>query len=606
WPELDALLRDEAAWDTQVERFLTWQQLWRSQGVLPMLHRLLHEQGLAQRLLQQGAAGERALTNVLHLGELLQAASSSLQGEGALLRHLEAQLRRPAANAETAQLRLESDAELVQVVTLHKSKGLQYPLVFLPFLSSYRAETQASSRPDAERLAEDVRLLYVALTRAQRALWLGVAQVSGDVEGKKPEVKSALSKLLARSTPDDLAQRLATWGCADIAVQTAPAASDMIYAPALPVKVPQGALPAQRVLRRNWWSASFSALTRDLQEAVGVGSDRDQRVADAQLDSAVTEVLQPATPAVSELFVPEVQFNAFPAGSSYGTLLHDLLEWQAEHGWPAAQTADALDANLRSAWASQLSRASQRAALTPEQQALLESWVAQILMTNWPLALMNQARTAINNVKEQAVIPGYDPVSMNLKPWIADQVRNDNLLSCSRVASTLWQLGSLKPGCYWSEMGFTLPVQRLGSAWLDQRISQQVWPGQPRAALQPRTLEGLLTGFMDLVFECAGRYYVLDYKSNRLSDYAPATLQAAMLAHRYDVQAVLYVLALHRLLKSRLADYNFDRHLGGALYWFVRGVDQSGAGLLAITPPRALIDVLDAALSQPALAGSST
>jgi exodeoxyribonuclease V beta subunit len=259
WPELDALLRDEAAWDAQVERFLLWQQLWRSQGVLPMLHRLLHGQALAQRLLAQGAPGERALTNVLHLGELLQAASTSLQGEGALLRHLETQLRRPTASADTAQLRLESDAELVQVVTLHKSKGLEYPLVFLPFVSNFRAEAKASPRPDAERLAEDIRLLYVALTRAQRALWLGVAQVSGDVEGSKPQAKSAVSVLLGRTAPDDLAQRLAAWACHDIAVQAAPAASDAAYAPALEPKPPQAALVAQRVLRRQWWSASFSA-----------------------------------------------------------------------------------------------------------------------------------------------------------------------------------------------------------------------------------------------------------------------------------------------------------------------------------------------------------
>jgi len=149
-------------------------------------------------------------------------------------------------------------------------------------------------------------------------------------------------------------------------------------------------------------------------------------------------------------------------------------------------------------------------------------------------------------------------------------------------------------------MGFTLPVQRLGSAWLDQNISRSVWPDMPRAALQSRTLEGLLTGFMDLVFEVQGRYHVLDYKSNRLPDYAPATLKAAMLAHRYDVQAVLYVLALHRLLTSRLPDYDFDQHMGGAVYWFVRGVDQPGTGMLALNPPRALIEALDAALAKPA------
>ncbi len=568
WPELDALLSDEVAWDAQVERFLGWQQLWRTQGVLPMLHRVLHDQALAQRLLAQGAVGERALTNVLHLGELLQTASTTLQGEGALLRYLQLQMRRPAARAEAAQLRLESDAELVQVVTLHKAKGLQYPLVFLPFLSNYSAEKKDSERPETERLAEDIRLVYVALTRAQRALWLGVAQLGGDVDGDKPTVQSALSQLLGRSRPDDLVQRLATWACADIAVQTAPPASDRVYLPTLCPKALQGARVAQRVLRRHWWSASFSALTRDLDAAASLAGPRDDRVADAQLDSQDVPLLPPeSTVGGPDLLLPELRFNAFPAGARYGTLLHDLLQWQAEHGWPAAQAADPTDAadaavpvaaqaaSVCSAWSAQLTRASQRLALAPEQQALLSRWVSQIITTNWPLALTNKGHVAI-------------------------------------------YLGAFEVRAYWPEMGFTLPVRHLGSAWLDQRICQAVWPAMPRAALQPRTLEGLLTGFMDLVFEHQGRYYVLDYKSNRLPDYAPTTLQAAMLAHRYDVQAVLYLLALHRLLKSRLPGYDLAQHLGGALYWFVRGVDQPGGGLLALNPPHQLIHALDAALSQ--------
>lgn len=561
WPELDAMLSDEDAWDAQVEQFLQWQQVWRNQGVLPMLHRLLHDQKLASRLLGLGAPGERALTNVLHLGELLQAASTSLQGEGALLRHLEAQLRRPSASAETAPLRLESDAHLVQVVTLHKSKGLEYPLVFLPFMSNYRAEKKSSSRDDEERLAEDIRLFYVAVTRAQRALWLGAAQVSGDVDGKKPVPKSALSVLLGRTAPDDLAQRLAAWAGPDIEVQTAPDASAAMYEPVSTDITPQGARVAQRVLRRNWWSASFSALTRDLKAVTtGLGSERDDRVADAQLDSVAVDELAAEAAAPLELFVPDIAFNAFPAGASYGTLLHDLLQWQAEHGWPAGHAAlESGSAAIQfetahSGWATQLARACQRAGLDAGQGGLLDAWVTQIAMTNWPLALINKRHVAIN-------------------------------------------LSTLGAADYWPEMGFTLPVHRMGSAWLDQNISQSVWPDVPRAALQPRMLEGLLTGFMDLVFEVQGRYYVLDYKSNRLPDYASATLRAAMLDHRYDVQAVLYVLALHRLLKSRLANYEYDQHIGGALYWFVRGVDQPGSGMLALNPPRPLIEALDAALA---------
>ena len=103
---------------------------------------------------------------------------------------------------------------------------------------------------------------------------------------------------------------------------------------------------------------------------------------------------------------------------------------------------------------------------------------------------------------------------------------------------------------------------------------------------------------MDLVFEHEGRYYVLDYKSNKLPGYGPAELEAAMLAHRYEVQATLYLLALHRLLKARLPDYDYDRHVGGALYLFLRGIDQPGAGLHRLQAPRALIEALDQAFAE--------
>ncbi len=210
---------------------------------------------------------------------------------------------------------------------------------------------------------------------------------------------------------------------------------------------------------------------------------------------------------------------------------------------------------MQAAWLKQLERASQRAALDEAQTCLLTEWVCQICKQNWPLALMNKAQAAINLI-------------------------------------------SLKPSDCWPEMGFTLPVQRLESVWLDQRICQAVWPGWPREALKPRTLQGLLTGLMDLVCVIEGKYYVLDYKSNLLPDYLPSTLNQAMRQHRYDVQAVLYVLALHRLLKSRMPhSYDFDQHMGGALYWFVRGVDQPGMGMLSVPTPRALIEALDAQLS---------
>jgi exodeoxyribonuclease V beta subunit len=114
----------------------------------------------------------------------------------------------------------------------------------------------------------------------------------------------------------------------------------------------------------------------------------------------------------------------------------------------------------------------------------------------------------------------------------------------------------------------------------------------------------MLTGFMDLVLLQQGRYYVLDYKSNRLPDYSPSSLRQAMLTHRYDVQAALYVLALHRLLRARLGSgYDYEQHMGGALYLFLRGIGQPGAGLLQLQAPRALIEAMDQAFGATAQRG---
>lgn len=548
WSDLENLFQDEVAWDDLSERFHDWQKIWQRQGFLPMLHQLLHEQSIPARLLNQGDAantqGERQLTNLLHLGDLLQTASLGLQGEGALLRYLEDQLRAPQASGDTAQLRLESDADLVQVVTLHKAKGLQYPLVFLPFVSNYRVAD--SGQDDALRLAEDIRLLYVALTRAEQAVWVGIAPTRGDVDGKTPKVKSAVSALLGRQAPGDLAQCLSTWASEHIVVQNAPEPDDTAYTPEATAKTWKPALTPQRQLSSRWWTASFSALTRNVAHsapALTPGSELDERLGDAQIDSAIHNDSDPAQP---ELLPPP--FNAFKAGSHYGTLLHDLLEWQAQKGWPAAQETP--PSVVAAEWQNLLTRKAQGLKLDASECTLLTAWVQAIVTTPLPMG-----------------------------------------------TSSALVLGTMNADQHWAEMAFSLQVSALGSAQLDRLIGQYVLPGQPRQAMQARQLEGMLTGFMDLVLAFEGRYYVLDYKSNKLPGYDPVQLQQAILAHRYDVQYTLYLLALHRLLKSRLPGYDYDLHVGGAMYLFLRGIDQHGAGLYLDRPPKALIEALDLAFS---------
>lgn len=183
--DIDALNNDEAAWDAVVEEFVHYRERWQKRGVMAMVRELMAKRHLAENMLAT-AGGERRLTDILHISELLQEAGTQLESEHALVRWLAQQIADPNSNASSQQMRLESDKHLVQIVTIHKSKGLEYPLVWLPFIANYRVQDQAFYHDresfdavldlskaessvelaEAERLAEDLRLLYVALTRS--------------------------------------------------------------------------------------------------------------------------------------------------------------------------------------------------------------------------------------------------------------------------------------------------------------------------------------------------------------------------------------------------------------------------------------------------------
>ncbi len=175
--ELDQLGDNEAAWDEWVTHFRSWRDTWQQQGVQAMLYRLMHEQGINQYW-QHHPEGERKLTNLLHLAEVLQQASLEREGRIALIRWLAMHISQPqVSTAQEHLVRLESDAACITIITIHKSKGLEYPLVFLPFAMTLGMNKHQVSDPQERELdwQESIRLLYVALTRASHGLWLGVA-----------------------------------------------------------------------------------------------------------------------------------------------------------------------------------------------------------------------------------------------------------------------------------------------------------------------------------------------------------------------------------------------------------------------------------------------
>ena len=563
-PQLQAFLQDDTLADALAESCHRWLVQWQQQGVLPMIYSWLHEQGVAQRLLQ-APVGERRLTNLLHLGELLQNASQGLQGPAALLQHLADNIQDSSDSPEAQKMRLETDDQCVQIVTYHKSKGLEYPLVFVPFLGSFKRPASEKSKKPAEdededseepditesNEHEDMRLLYVARTRAKRGLWLGLASTQSSLSLKskdKPLRLSAVSRLLQRENHEDLWGQLnKLWGtCPHITIAPLPEAHGEHYQAPVLASVPQAALTPTRSAHRRWWTASFSSLTRGLE----AGTPHEEALLDADMD---------AFPSASPEHISIHQVSAwqtFPAGARYGSLLHDLLEWQAQQGWPLAQTKPADWQQL--AWQQLVQRKSDWLQLPPDAQAMLNPWLQATLRT--PLPLLDAQH--------------HKPLAQALS------------------------LQSLQAAQAWPEMEFSISAGRVSSAELDRLIRQHVFPGEQRPALLPQVMQGMLTGFMDLVFEHEGRYWVMDYKSNKLPDYQAPQLRQAVLDKRYDVQYVLYILALHRLLKSRLPDYHFETHIGGAVYVFMRGINDTNAGVHALRPAFALIDQLDQLFAQ--------
>ncbi len=548
--EIDAINTDELRWDDFAGQFVEFHDIWLQQGVLPMIQHVLHHFSIPARLLTL-PQGERELTDLLHLAELLQQHAQQVEGCHGLLRYLaehinKAQENGSSVDAAEQQVRLESDAELIQVVTIHKSKGLQYPLVFLPFVSKGRDESRMKfpqryhdangnlalcfDKEDAakaqvleESFAEEIRKLYVAVTRAQFATYVGVA-------GYKTLAKTAWHYLFNAQE-----EAASTEGyCLD--------GYSVAFTPELPAEPTcyQGPPQEQQELEvrhlpdgfafTSWWMASYSALR------YGEWLATDDAAAE-NLQEALHDVPpdEPAQPKLGTI-------HSFKRGAEAGTFLHNLLEAAADEGF--AYLAN--DAGACQAWLTEQVRH-----VTDEsEQQTLQQWLPSYLQSAFELD------------------DGTPPV----------------------------KLAELNH--YQAEPEFWFPTHQVQATAIDQLVCQYVLPERSRPKLLERTLNGMLKGFIDLVFEWQGKYYVADYKSNYLGPDAGAYTHAAMehkiLESRYDLQFVIYTLALHKLLKARLGDaYDYDAHVGGSLYLFLRGAEAETAGAYFHRPARALIEALE-------------
>lgn len=552
---------DQQQWDAEREAAERYHQLWQQQGFMRVFRAWLDEQAVAERLLAR-VDGERRLTNLLHLGELLQAESLLRPGLEPLLAWLNAQ-RSSEGAGEEALLRLESDAERVQIVTIHTSKGLEYPLVFCPFLwdgkllgknrDSARCH-DADGQPlldlgsDAlednlerarqEVFAEQLRLAYVALTRARDRLWLHWGPVNLCKPKKDGSLadeglhSSALAWLLqgrelqGAEPLTELGNHLAdlNGGSLRLAIERLVQESGGRMA-CLPLEQREASAQGPG---RAAPPSQLSQLNRSLHSAWRIGSFTGL-AAGMHMEAPDRDAL--VIPSAGE---PGSGFFAFPRGARAGTCLHAILEdWARGKGELPELVEPALQAyGLPLEWSD--------------------------------IALVHLQKVLVTDLDGAGLT-----------------------------------LATLQPARRLPELGFTFPVRELDVARLRTLLTDPAnglaEPLREAAArLEFDSLKGFLKGFIDLTFEHEGRWYIADYKSNWLGPdagyYGGERLLQALAGEHYYLQYLIYLVALRRFLRQRLADFR-DEQLGGAFYLFLRGMPE--AGVYFARPDEALLDALD-------------
>lgn len=556
--KLIALQHDEHQWQQLKISFEKLRNEWQYKGFISMALQLMHQHfHLVGDDNSPDNNLDRALTNLLHLFELLQSASQRHRQPQELLFWFEQQSQIDNPEVE-AELRLESDENLIRIITQHGSKGMEYPVVFVPYATRHKdplkfgnrnvsliefhdehgtlqhsldGNEAAKASMAAEAYAEAIRLLYVAVTRAEKRCYI----LSSAFEhfDKSPLGKSlkwtadtdipAQLMQLAQDNPNEIALEVLDNynvsneldnSCNDSDV------NELISNKVANFKTESRASVAKfkGKIERDWWLSSFSALSKNLRHDGVSSPDRDTQIqVSAEEQSSHKAMLNTE---------PELRFT-LTKGAQTGNLLHDILEhtdfsapnWQKSCHWPLLKYGES---NL---------------AVQGNGEVLLIQWLEEIL------------RTPLNN--EQLSLAELDHY---------DTLR---------------------------ETEFYYPMQSASSRTLIKLLTEHRnhFCNTPASQYKSRShvhlpsyqqLKGMMHGFIDLIFQADGKYYVCDYKSTHLgeqySDYNHYAMRENIEKNHYDLQYLIYSLALHRHLKYTLADYDPEQHFGGVYYLYLRGM----------------------------------
>ncbi|MBN2041826.1 MAG: exodeoxyribonuclease V subunit beta [Spirochaetes bacterium] len=565
------LMEDENTWEQYLTRFYEYHNEWAKYGFFSMFMSLLTKENVREKLLSY-ADGERRMTNITHLAELMHHAETekNLRMES-LVKWIE-EKRADTEDGDELQIRLETDEDAVKLITIHRSKGLEFPVVFCPFTwegsdispkkyfsfhdpdRDYKLTLDLERNDDnrhaaeTEELAENLRLLYVALTRASYRCYL----FTGKINETGTSSLSYLFHQKNENTSADLvvnlkleAEELSYDSMVNDISKFEKLSENTIEVRSMSFQEYAGLKPDREniddiqcrlfsgTISRNWRISSFSALTGNHHEYYEA-PDYDR--ADLNRQPPHTENEE------------EQNIFAFPKGAVTGTCFHEIFEKLDFTDYGSRNSAE-----------------------------LVEQTLAKY---NFGSEWMNPVNKMISGVLEAQLMP--DSGELRLK-----DIPNDFRLN---------------------ELEFNMPLDLISSDGLAgifrnynsddlNNFSQLL----ERLGFRPH--RGMLKGFIDMIFEHNGRFYIIDWKSNYLgskfSDYSPDLVKNSMKDNLYILQYYIYTVALNRMLIKRKPDYNYTIHFGGVFYLFVRGVDPAypGAGIFYDCPSEEIITSLDAYFS---------
>ena len=630
-PAMLALGGDEEVWSAWDERLAGWRAGWAAKGVGPLLFGLFEAEGAAERLLRQ-PDGPRRLTNYRHLAEILQQEETRLRLTPSGLAGWLGRRRSEDGRAdERTQLRLESDEQLVKVLTVHGAKGLEFPVVFYPFgwdgrppgsgfgsggedvayhrnaAENYREvidlhpNDEAKERAGLEEFAESLRLLYVALTRAKYRCVVGWGRVKGSEY-------APLAWLLHREGPQLPAPAPGP--------EEGPGAAEPENAAA--------ALSAATVrftgLGEAMWRAEVEEYARRFPEAISVTG------LDAPPHTARPEHAAPGEPpalAARELRRPlrrirqMTSFSALSAearstGGNANTGAGSLLPATPGHADPERPDHDRQEApprGVRDDVDGAGGAGGERTAFTFPRGPVAGSCLHRIFERLDDPASAEPDESDPDAICRSALEHfGIDGAWAPAARAMVERTRGVRLHEPAREASAGFRLRD--PVRRIVELEFHFPVDGFDREGFGARLAEYGYPnpfarpekggeeGDPPPEREP--ISGFLRGFVDVVVEHESRWYVLDYKSNWLGgapgDYRPAALGEAMREGGYALQYLIYLAALHRHLSVRLPGYDYQRHVGGVFYLFVRGIDPAAGmsrGVYFDRPSAACVHALD-------------